>query len=328
MLGDFGEVLVMDWGLAKKFGPLADSIDSEVPPAPEMPLMDGIDYRTEANTMTGAILGTPQYMPPEQAKGQMEALDERADIYALGAILYHTLALQPPVFAESAEQLLQKVISGEIAPPTAAVRSRQKQHATGGETQQTVEVEGEDEDTGDLPHLPAGKIPASLEAVVLKAMSHDLNERYATVAALQKDISAYQNGFATAAEHAGLLKLLYLFIKRHRTISVAASLALILTAGFAVQLAREGERSARALSRLGSAAPLFFENAKTQFHANHPDLALERVDFALEFAPQNPDYLRLRALILQRLGRATEAEAASKKAAAADSSAQKAVVKP
>lgn len=327
MLGDFGEVLVMDWGLAKKFGPLADSIDSEVPP-PEMPLMDGIDYRTEANTMTGAILGTPQYMPPEQAKGQMEALDERADIYALGAILYHTLALQPPVFAESAEQLLQKVISGEIAPPTAAVRSRQKQHATGGETQQTVEVEGEDEDTGDLPHLPAGKIPASLEAVVLKAMSHDLNERYATVAALQKDISAYQNGFATAAEHAGLLKLLYLFIKRHRTISVAASLALILTAGFAVQLAREGERSARALSRLGSAAPLFFENAKTQFHANHPDLALERVDFALEFAPQNPDYLRLRALILQRLGRATEAEAASKKAAAADSSAQKAVVKP
>ncbi|MCX8511490.1 MAG: hypothetical protein ORN83_06995, partial [Chthoniobacteraceae bacterium] len=119
---------------------------------------------------------------------------------------------------------------------------------------------------------------------------------------------------ATAAEHAGILKLLYLFIKRHRTISIAASLAVLLTGAFTIKLFREVERSSRALTRLGKAAPLFYESAKTQFHANRSEEALEKVDFAIEVAPKSPEYHRLRALILQRLGRSAEAEAATQKA--------------
>ncbi len=315
MLGDFGEVMVMDWGLAKKIGPKEQPESSEEDPSGDAGnLLDGIDYRAEANTMTGAILGTPQYMPPEQAAGNMEVLNERADIYSLGAILYHTLTLQPPVIADSAEHLLQKVISGDILTPKAAVRNKHRHSAPDSETVPVPAFDGDDESIGALPHLPAGRIPASLEAVVLKAMSHVPENRYPSVAELQKDITAYQTGFATTAEHAGILKLLYLFIKRHKTISIAASLAVLLTGAFTVQLFREVDRSSRALARLGKAAPLFFESAKTQFHANRSEEALEKVDFAIEVAPQDPEYQRLRALILQRLGRATEAEAATQKA--------------
>jgi len=315
MLGDFGEVLVMDWGLAKKIGPPEQSLPSkDAPSADGEELQDGIDYRADANTMTGAILGTPQYMPPEQASGNMEVLNERADIYSLGAILYHTLTLQPPVIADTAEHLLQKVISGDILTPKVAVRNKQRHSAPDSQTVAVPTSESDDESIGALPHLPAGKIPASLEAVVLKAMSHEPENRYPTVAALQKDITAYQHGFATTAEHAGILKLLYLFIKRHRTISIAASLAVLLTGAFTVQLFREVERSSRALARLGKAAPIFFESAKTQFHANRSEEALEKVDFAIEVAPKNAEYLRLRALILRRLGRSAEAEAATQKA--------------
>ena len=315
MLGDFGEVLVMDWGLAKKIGPPEQSASAEeAPSADSEELQDGIDYRADANTMTGAILGTPQYMPPEQASGNMELLDERADIYSLGAILYHTLTLQPPIIADTAEHLLQKVISGDILTPKVAVRNKQRHSAPDSQTVAVPTPDGDDESTGALPHLPAGKIPASLEAVVLKAMSHEPENRYPTVAALQKDITAYQNGFATTAEHAGILKLLYLFIKRHRTISIAASLAVLLTGAFTIKLFSEVERSSRALTRLGKAAPLFYESAKTQFHANRSEEALEKVDFAIEVAPKSSEYHRLRALILQRLGRSAEAEAATQKA--------------
>jgi serine/threonine-protein kinase len=71
MVGPFGEVLVMDWGLAKALGQ----------PSGDAP---------------GAILGTPGYMSPEQARGEVENLDERSDVYALGAVLYFLLARRPP----------------------------------------------------------------------------------------------------------------------------------------------------------------------------------------------------------------------------------------
>ena len=63
-------------------------------------------------------MGTPGYMAPEQAMGEIENLDERTDIYALGAILYAILTLQPPVKGKNFEEFLAKVTSGEIRNPT------------------------------------------------------------------------------------------------------------------------------------------------------------------------------------------------------------------
>ena len=66
--------------------------------------------------MDGAIMGTPQYMSPEQARGEVETLAVRSDIYALGAILYHLLALRPPVTGRTAMEIVDKVARGEVEP--------------------------------------------------------------------------------------------------------------------------------------------------------------------------------------------------------------------
>src|SRR5262249_7078508 len=81
MLGAYGETIVIDWGLAKYVG------EAEPDQAPVVAALDTV-------TATGAIVGTPAYMPPEQARG--EELDERADVYAIGAILHHLLVGAPP----------------------------------------------------------------------------------------------------------------------------------------------------------------------------------------------------------------------------------------
>ena len=79
MVGEHGEVLVLDWGLAKVVGEADDGADPLVPSLPGL-------------TRTGSLAGTPAYMAPEQAFGQPEAVDERTDVYALGVVLYEVLA--------------------------------------------------------------------------------------------------------------------------------------------------------------------------------------------------------------------------------------------
>ncbi|MCP3915648.1 MAG: serine/threonine protein kinase [bacterium] len=88
MVGQFGEVYVMDWGLAKIRG-VPDAAGS----------IDDSESHDPLGTRDGTVIGTPAYMPPEQALGRIDLVDERSDVYALGAILYHLLAGKPP-FAE------------------------------------------------------------------------------------------------------------------------------------------------------------------------------------------------------------------------------------
>lgn len=104
LVGSFGETLVIDWGLAKD---LAEPGAAPAPAPPRVPGMDGL-------TAAGAVVGTPAYMPPEQAAGC--AVDERADVYALGAILYHLVAGAPPYEGATAALVIQRVLAGPPPP--------------------------------------------------------------------------------------------------------------------------------------------------------------------------------------------------------------------
>jgi serine/threonine protein kinase len=105
-------------------------------------------------------MGTPAYMPPEQARGEADAIDERSDIYSLGAILYEILTLSPPVGRGDPLAILMRVVEGDIKPPEKQSPQRARQ----------------------------GWIPPELSAVALKALAHNPDDRYQTVEALQRDI--------------------------------------------------------------------------------------------------------------------------------------------
>ncbi|VTR93345.1 serine threonine protein kinase : Serine/threonine protein kinase OS=uncultured bacterium PE=4 SV=1: Pkinase: TPR_11: TPR_11: TPR_11: TPR_11: TPR_2: TPR_11: TPR_2 [Gemmata massiliana] len=105
MIGDFGEVQVMDWGLAKFLRKIG--VESEEGKAPETFHDPRAGFEEDLRTQTGSFLGTPAYMPPEQASGALDQVDERSDVFGLGAILCAVLTGRPPYRGANAEATRQ-----------------------------------------------------------------------------------------------------------------------------------------------------------------------------------------------------------------------------
>ena len=303
MVGDFGEVQVMDWGLAK----VIDAKTNDTPTINEQIESIRFDETDGLQTIFGSILGTPAFMPPEQAQSEL-IIDPRSDIYTLGGILYNILCLRPPVIpfaiANNLPELFDYIINGTIQSPSSITDGKVKLSKHEPEINIT------------LSHCPDYKVPSSLSAVAMKALSKDPDQRYQSVKDLQVEIENYLDGFATDAEEAGLFKHFMLLIKRHKELAFSLMVAFIILVSLTVVfinriqkekskallqknlaekaqiLAEENEQKAKdktdelqTVSR--SAAPRFIADAVEAVNHKDWDLALKTIDLAVDLDSSN-----------------------------------------
>jgi tetratricopeptide (TPR) repeat protein len=285
MLGDYGEVVLMDWGLAKQ-------LDS----AEDLHLNGVAAATSPALTLDGTVMGTPHFMSPEQAAGRISELDQRTDVFALGGILYNILTLHPPFPGVTTEEVMQKVRSGFIPPPT---------------TFNPAEDDGEAAPAWPaLLHCPGRRVPETLAAIAMKALARDPARRYQSVTDLENDIKAYQGGFATSFEKSAR-RLFVLALRRRKTEFLFAGLAatILLAVGTVsvVRIVASEKRAQAALAELRSAAPTFAAEAQSLLEQFRFEEALARVEYAISLDDGKAEYHLLRGHILQTLLRMPEA---------------------
>jgi serine/threonine protein kinase/formylglycine-generating enzyme required for sulfatase activity len=178
MVGAHGEVLVLDWGVAKVVG----RPDRAAEPRDPEPAVASTRSADDAQkTRAGGILGTAAYMPPEQARGEVDALDARSDVYALGAVLYEVLAGRPPYEGRDARAVLRQVLGGPPEPPGQAAGPVGSQSFTFGTDALDVET-------------PGAALPEELVALCLRCMARDPEGRPADAAEVAAAARAWLDG--------------------------------------------------------------------------------------------------------------------------------------
>ena len=308
MIGEYGEVLVMDWGLGKKMaGGMHDEHLGDT--VPQMPPSDLRGFET----LNGLIVGTPPYISPEAARGDLDQIDSRSDIHVLGSILYAILTLRPPFPGKEFGELIEQIVSGQIVHPTSFSQPINPLR------QSDPPPPGPDGVNCVLSHLPGRRVPEGLAAIVMKAMATEQALRYQTVAELQADILSWQGGFAPKAERAGIGRQMILWAGRHKGNVVLFGIFFVVLntalAVFVLSLKHERDRArqsesdatdsavrlSQALRDLRGVAPFFVEEAKELVKRKNLDAALARIDSAIRQVPNEPDYYNLRGNILQTM---------------------------
>ena len=204
-VGEHGEVLLCDWGLARY---------KEDTARKESELLD--NEFLNGQTIMGKVRGTPGYMAPEMINDKKKRC-EQSDVFALGALLYSLLTKEFPIEGDT-ETILKLTSSGKIISP--------------------------------IERSPDLAIPSSLNAVVMKAMSHEIPNRYQSVSAMIKDVRNYLYGYSTSAENAGLAKEISLFYKRNKVVSIISFISFLMLIAFVFILenSRQNEKSLRLIA--------------------------------------------------------------------------------
>ncbi|MCA9544331.1 MAG: protein kinase, partial [Myxococcales bacterium] len=176
MIGDFGEVVLLDWGLCKIVGGETRSTRS---------------VTDRWRTVHGQIIGTPAYMAPEQAMGLIDQVDERTDVYGLGAILYHLLTLRPPFSGKSNREIVHRVLRETVEP----MRER----------------------------APEQDIPPALEAIGMRCLARRPEDRYPNARSLADAISAWLDtgaggGDGPATDHEPLMFEAIAALAKHQSL--------------------------------------------------------------------------------------------------------------
>lgn len=196
MQGDFGETMLLDWGLAR----VKNQKDYAVKNRPrERNISDSLRESADAaKTQDGYIIGTPAYMPPEQGRGEQEEIDEKSDIYSLGAVLYEVLAGVAPYEGPTAGLVLQAMLTSAPAPISERCKF----------------------------------CPPELAAVVNKAMAREKKDRFASAMALASQVQAFREGRNLSVYQYSLAQLVRRYVQRHKaTVAVAAISAFLAVAG-------------------------------------------------------------------------------------------------
>jgi WD40 repeat protein len=216
LLGPFGETLVVDWGLAKVVGRPESAVRAD---EPTLRPASGSGVET---TLPNAALGTPGYMSPEQAAGELARLGTHSDVYSLGATLYYVLTGQSAFLDNDVSAALAKTRRGEFPPPCAV----------------------------------APAVPRPLEAICLKAMALQPEDRYPSPRALADDIEHWLADESVSAWRERRRDRLARWARRHRVWVQAGVAALMLTSVISVaaallvnQARRTAEEQRRAAER-------------------------------------------------------------------------------
>ncbi len=216
-VGRFGEVYLLDWGLAR----------SGSEPEPEAARANRADGPADL-TLEGEVLGTPLYMAPEQARGDRVAVGPLVDVYALGAILYEFLAGRPPYAGAdgssgSSSQVLESLRAG---PPV------------------------------ELDRI-APDAPRELVSICRRAMAREPARRYPSAVELGADLRAFVEGRVVRAHDAGVLATLRKWVRRNPWLAASiAALAVVMPGGTALLLHEQGQRAEALQERVDVLAPV------------------------------------------------------------------------
>lgn len=238
MLREDGRVAITDFGLARETG-------------------------TGSMTESGAIVGTPMYMSPEQALGERERVDVRADVYGLGATLYQMLTGRPPFEGASAQAVLKAIVEQTPIPPR---RLR-----------------------ADLPE--------PLETIVLRAIDKDPHERYGSALELAQDLERFLRGERILARRPGLAKQTMRLLGRHPIATLLVLVTLMAGAGSLVMWRHLRLRAlesglATAESSLDKANSLYHEQEGVRTMAERRKLLHDAIAQASDVIAREPSFAR------------------------------------